>query len=94
MKEVVSKIIFTMYGVKAPIKASIKAVLSEKVPSNNGRDDFIPVMLKTIDSKLFASPISYKSGLITLLCKADGYIHIPAFAEGLDEGAQVEVYSF
>ena len=94
MKEVISKLIFTMYGLKAPIKASIRAVLSEKVPSNNGRDDFIPVMLETVNCLLTASPINYKSGLITLLCKADGYIHIPSFTEGLDEGTQVEVTSF
>jgi molybdopterin molybdotransferase len=94
MKEVISKLIFAMVGTKPPIKTYINATLCEKVPSNNGRDDFIPVTLETIGSKLCAIPIGYKSGLITLLSKADGYIHINGLAEGLDKGTMVEVYSF
>jgi molybdopterin biosynthesis enzyme len=35
-----------------------------------------------------------KSGLISVLSRADGYIRIPRDAEGLAKGASVEVHLF
>jgi molybdopterin molybdotransferase len=43
---------------------------------------------------IIVQPIKYKSGLITLLSKSDGYIKISRYAEGLDEGTKVNVYLF
>jgi molybdopterin molybdotransferase len=94
MQEIVQYVICSMYGVRKKIRPVIKARLSEKAASNNGRDEFIPVRLQEINGKVSAIPINYKSGLITLLSKSDGYIWIPRFAEGFDEGTQVEVYVF
>lgn len=91
MQEIVQFIISSMYGTKETIKPTIKAKLSVNISSNNGRDDFIPVKIEEIDNKLVAIPISYKSGLITLLSGADGYIKISRLAEGLDKGTEVEV---
>ena len=68
----------------------IIAKLGEKIPSNHGREDFVPVRL---DGDT-AQTVSYKSGLITLLSQSDGYIRIPRLAEGLDCGAQVKVFCY
>ncbi len=94
MQEVVSKVISSMLGIDEKARPTIKAKLMVNVVSNNGSDDFLPVRLQEIDGVMTANPIHYKSGLITLLSKSDGYIWIPRYAEGLDKGAEVEVYSF
>jgi molybdopterin molybdotransferase len=69
---------------------SVSAILSRAVPSNQGREEFIPVALQ----KGMANPISAKSGLITTLSAADGCIRIPRDCEGLPQGASVEVILF
>jgi molybdopterin molybdotransferase len=94
MQEIVQYVICSMYGVRKKMRPVIKARLSEKTASNNGRDEFIPVRLQEINGEVTAFPVNYKSGLITLLSKSDGYIWVPRFAEGFDEGTQVEVYMF
>ena len=68
----------------------IKATLTQAAPSNHGREELLPVRL--IDGG--AEPIALKSGLISPLCRADGYIRIPRDAEGLAKGACVNVILF
>lgn len=63
------------------------AVLAESVSANDGRETLLPVRLE--GGKAF--PLRGKSGLISLLSKADGYISIGRDLEGLSAGARVEV---
>jgi molybdopterin molybdotransferase len=91
MQEIVGTVINAMNGTKEKIMPTIKAKISVNISSNNGRDEFIPVKLEEINNELIATPISYKSGLITLLSGADGYIKIPRLAEGLDKDTMVYV---
>ena len=63
--------------------------LSENISSNNGREDYICV--KT-DNNGNAAPVYGKSGLISTLCEADGYIKIGRNCEGLKRGETVAVY--
>jgi len=72
-----------------PVRRSTKAQISEAVSSNHGRAEYMAVHLD--DSGKVAQPIRGKSGLITSLALADGYICIPRDSEGLPKGAEVEV---
>jgi len=72
----------------------VLATISEKIPSNHGREDFVPITLETLDEKLVAKPVPYKSGLIALLSESDGYIRISRLAEGLDADTEVKVYRY
>lgn len=67
-----------------------KAVLTQTLPSNHGREELVPVRL----SREGAEPVPLKSGLITPLSRADGYIRIPRDTEGLHKGTKVEVILF
>jgi len=67
------------------------AEISEAVPSNHGRAEYMPVKLLASGDKLLASPVHGKSGLITSLSGSDGYICIQRDREGLPKGAEVEV---
>ncbi len=70
---------------------TVSASLSETVPSNHGRAEYIGVFLEGSDNNLTAKPVRGKSGLITSLAGSDGYICIPRDCEGLAQGSQVRV---
>jgi molybdopterin molybdotransferase len=83
-----------MSDLKEELKPVVRAEIACNYPSNNGREEFLPVELKNIDGKLYANPVFGKSGLITLLTSANGYIHISRGSEGIDRGNEVEVVLF
>ncbi len=85
----VRPLLYSLQGA-TPKDDVVQAVLARAVPSNQGREEFIPVSLK--DG--VAEPIPSKSGLITSLAAADGFIRIPRDTEGLPQGAQVQVIKF
>ena len=90
MQTVVRHIFYQLLSICAPIEPYISAVAGEKIPSNNGRDDFVPGYLK---NGVFL-PVPVKSGLITLLSASNGYIRIEKQSEGMDKDAPVKVYLY
>ena len=75
-------------------KQQVAAVVTEGLPSNHGRTELVPVRLEACGEKLQAVPIRSKSGLISQLASADGYITIDRNCEGIAAGAEVEVTLF
>jgi molybdopterin molybdotransferase len=67
---------------------AVPARLAVNLPSQAGREDWVPVRLLPNGD---AEPIFGKSNLIFTLARADGLIRIPADATGLAAGAAVEV---
>ena len=70
------------------------AVLAEGLPSNHGRAELVAVRLQRCEGVVRAVPVRGKSGLISQLSSADGYIEIPRNQEGLAAGAYVRVNLF
>jgi molybdopterin molybdotransferase len=68
----------------------VSAPLARAVSSNHGREEFVPVRLN--DGK--AHPIASKSGLITTLAGADGFMRIARDCEGLSRDEPVDVTLF
>jgi molybdopterin molybdotransferase len=73
-------------------KKTAEAVLSVRVPSVHGREDYVPVQLINSENGWMAHPVFGKSGMVSLITKADGFIIIGEHDEGLDEGSPVTVY--
>lgn len=69
---------------------TVNAKLTSAVPSNTGREEYVAVRL----DQGAAEPLISKSGLISVLARADGYVCIPRDAEGLPKGAGVDVHLF
>lgn len=65
----------------------ISAKMSSAYSSNQGREEFLLVEVKNG----LATPIPSKSGLITNVSRANGFIRIPRDSEGLADGASVHV---
>ncbi|MBR0415293.1 MAG: molybdopterin molybdotransferase MoeA [Clostridia bacterium] len=73
---------------QAPAAPLFTATLAQNVPSNHGREEYLCVK-KEGESIV---PIHSKSGIISILSAADGFICVPRDAEGLAAGTQVEVW--
>jgi molybdopterin molybdotransferase len=69
----------------------ITARLTINLPSQAGREDWIPVSLKRTPQGFDAEPVFGKSNLIFTLAGADGLVCIPPDATGLNAGEMVEV---
>ena len=70
----------------------VRAELAESLNANHGRMQVNACCLEERDGKLKAVPVRSKSGLITQLAGADGYLVIGRDLEGLPKDAEVEVY--
>lgn len=75
-------------------RAVTRARLAQNVASQPGREDYVRVRIVERDGVRLAEPLPGKSGAIFNLVAADGLLCIPASAEGLDTGAEVEVRLF
>lgn len=82
-------LLYALQG-KKPEEITMNASLGRSISSNHGREDFIAVSL---DNGI-AQPVSTKSGLITQMSNADGYIRIPRDCEGLKQNETVAVILF
>lgn len=69
---------------------NVYAEISQSVSANDGRELILPVHL----SGEKAEPIRSKSGLITKLSEADGYVVIGRNCEGIHAGEKVQVTLF
>ena len=72
----------------------VPAHISHAVSANDGRELYMPVTLKEEDGTLTATPLHSKSGLVSGLTRADGYICIPRNCEGIRAGESIMVTLF
>jgi len=92
--QLMTPLLYWLQGLTEPEPSTVRARLSQRIPSNHGREEFTPVRLDmplAPDCLPEATPIYAKSGLIILLSRCQGYICIPRDCEGLDEGSTVTV---
>ena len=74
-----------------PISPEVPAVLTQDVPSESGREDFLPVTLSERSGTYEATPVFGKSNLIYTLIHSDGIIRVPTDSGGLYAGETVGV---
>lgn len=72
-------------------KLKIPAVCSTNVHSSPGKETFQMVELQQRDGGYLAVPLHGKSGAISLVSKADGFVRIPHNKEGINKGETVMV---
>ena len=75
-----------------PSPFPLPARLSCNVPGSPGRTVCQPVILRAENAAYIAEPVFGKSGMITTLTRADGYILIDMNTEGLNKGEPVMVH--
>jgi putative molybdopterin biosynthesis protein len=67
------------------------AILTRKLVSPAGDDDFVRVVVGKVGGKLLAAPLSRGAGVITSLVQADGIAVIPSGVQGMEAGEAVQV---
>jgi molybdopterin molybdotransferase len=72
----------------------LTAVADFQIHVSSGRDVFYMVQIQENEGRWIAKPVHGKSGMVSLLSKADGYIEIPMEKEGIQRGEIVFVHRF
>ncbi|AGB01670.1 molybdopterin molybdotransferase MoeA [Methanoregula formicica] len=84
---IVRPLLDRMLGQSEPLIRTVRATLSENIPSQRGREEYVRVKVR--DG--IATPFFGKSGLLNTLVRSHGLIRIPAGFEGLEKGSTVDV---
>ena len=70
------------------------AILTRKLVSPAGDDEYVRVVLGNIGDKLLAAPLSRGAGVITSLVQADGLALIPSSIQGVEAGEKIQVHLY
>ncbi len=70
---------------------TMQAILTRKLTSPPGDDDYVRVAVGKVGEKTLAAPLSRGSGVITSLVRADGIVVVPRGSQGLPAGEPVTV---
>jgi putative molybdopterin biosynthesis protein len=70
---------------------TLEAVITRKVLSPMGDDEYVRVTLGQVGESVVATPLARGAGVITSLVRADGLVLVPRHSEGLDAGDRVSV---
>ena len=82
----VRPLLYSLQGIQ-PVDHKMKVKLSRTFVTNHGREEYVPIILKDGE----AQPVASKSGLITTVSCADGFIRVPRNWKGIEQGEIVEV---
>ncbi len=80
-----------LLGVVGIPRERTRAVISRKVHSSLGEDEYLRVRLGRVGERTIAAPIQRGAGVVMSLVRADGIVTIPRFSEGVDAGEKVDV---
>jgi putative molybdopterin biosynthesis protein len=69
----------------------VEAVMTRKVHSSVGDEEFLRVTVGRVGPRLIAAPLARGAGVLTSMVRADGIVRIPAGAQGLEAGQAVRV---
>jgi molybdopterin molybdotransferase len=91
--------LMVFYILCAPVisSASVRQVddrMTLNLASQPRRDDFIPVKVLEDNEGWQAQPLLGKSGLMSIIAQADGYVHIAYQKQGIKVGETVMVNLF
>lgn len=69
----------------------VEAVLSKKVYSSLGPEEFVRVKVGKVGERWVAAPLSRGAGVTMSLVRADGVLRVPRLQEGYHEGEPVQI---
>jgi len=90
-KVFVEYLIKYIQGIDTEMENSIEARFSSNIHSAQGKETYQMVTLEKDGKGYLARPIYGKSGMITLMSKAKGYVKIETDKEGIEKGENVKV---
>ncbi|AEG59036.1 molybdopterin biosynthesis protein [Desulforamulus ruminis] len=91
MELFVKPVIYKKLGSVPPATPTADAIISRKMPSPMGVEEFIRVKLGQVGDKFVATPISRGAGIIMSMVRADGMLRVPRPSEGFRAGETVKI---
>ena len=88
---IVRPLLYRWQGQLLPERPAMQAMLTRKVLSPMGEDEFMRVSLGRVGERVVATPLASGAGVLMSLVKADGIVTIPRFSEGHHAGEMVTV---
>jgi putative molybdopterin biosynthesis protein len=77
---------------RAPFEPQeVTAIMTRKVTSPAGDDDYLRVVAGRVGSRLLAAPLGRGAGVITSLVRADGIVILPRGIQGVEAGSEVRI---
>ena len=80
-----------LLGLSTDSALTVEAVLTKKLYSSLGSEEFVRVKIGKVGKRWIAAPISRGAGVTMSLVRADGFIRIPRLEEGYHDGETVKV---
>lgn len=68
-----------------------QAILTRKINSPGGDDDYVRVVIGKVGGNLLATPLARGAGVISSLVRADGILILPRGVQGAEAGEKVDV---
>jgi putative molybdopterin biosynthesis protein len=87
----VKPLVHSLLGIAPPQRTTVEAVMTRKVFSPMGQEEFLRVKVGKVGNRLVATPLQRGAGITMSLVRADGLVRIPRGWEGLQEGQKVPV---
>ncbi len=84
-------VIYRMLGLEPPRRPTLSAIMTRKVLSPLGQEEFLRVSVGRVGDRVVATPLRRGASVIMSLVEADGIVRIPRFSEGLHAGQEVRV---
>jgi putative molybdopterin biosynthesis protein len=78
-------------GLPPAVFEEVEAVLTRKVHSPLGDDEYLRVSVGEVRGRMVAAPLARGAGVLTSLVRADGIVRIPRMTQGLQAGEVVRV---
>jgi putative molybdopterin biosynthesis protein len=89
-EQLVAPLLAAMLGLPEPKRPRDEVVLTRKVASKLGVEEFLRVKIGRVGRRLVATPLPRGAGSITSITEADGIVRIPAHMEGWADNVPVE----
>ena len=80
-----------LQGLSKDSQATLDAVISKKVFSSLGSEEFVRVKVGRVGERWVAAPLNRGAGVTMSLVRADGILRVPRLQEGFHEGETVPV---
>jgi putative molybdopterin biosynthesis protein len=78
-------------GLPPFVPEEVEAVLTRKLHSPLGDDEYVRVSVGEVRGKIVAAPLARGAGVLTSLVRADGIVRIPRMTQGVQAGGPVRV---
>jgi len=91
MELLVKPVIQRLLGMANLPRPKIPAVMTRKVLSPMGQDEFLRVKLGRVGDRYVATPLTRGAGVMMSMVRADGIVRVARFSEGVAAGEVVDV---